>query len=86
MPFFLLSFFPPKILLNLKISSLISKKLHKLNLKLDTKEWMKMSKRKQMPQSPEEYKVKYVFNEEEINLNEIIKQCFEMQLSNLLTK
>ena len=45
-----------------------------------------MSKRKQMPQSPEEYKVKYVFKEEEINLNEIIKQCFEMQLSNLLTK
>ncbi len=45
-----------------------------------------MSKKKQMPQNPEEYKVKYVFNEEEINLNEIIKQCFEMQLSNLLTK
>lgn len=42
-----------------------------------------MPKKTQMPKTEDEYSVKFVFSEQEQNLNEIIKNCFEIQLNNL---
>lgn len=42
-----------------------------------------MPKKTQIPKTEDEYSVKYVFSEQEQNLNEIIKNCFETQLNNL---
>ena len=48
---------------------------------------MSDNKKRNMPKKAEEYKVKYVFDEESsVNINEIVKECFVIQLSNLLTK
>ena len=45
-----------------------------------------MAKKSQIPKTVEEYTVKCVFNEKELNITDIIKNCFETHLSSILIK